>query len=150
MKSVTLLPFLLPLAAMLCPAAVLAAEFKSVGAYPATLYQSPNGRSRKLFIAPRGMPVEVVQVSAGWSRVRDATGDLAWLDSRALVAKRMLVARVATVRVHAAADEAAATVFGVERGVLLELLEGAPSGWVKLRHRDGATGFARATDVWGD
>ena len=150
MKSVPLSLFLLPLAAMLFSGASCAAEFKSVGAYPAILYAAPSGRAPKRFIAPSGMPLEVVQSAGGWSRVRDAAGDLAWVDTRALLAKRTVVARSAATRIHAAAEDNAAIVFGAERGVLLDMLEGAPSGWVKVRHRDGASGFARAADVWGD
>jgi hypothetical protein len=38
----------------------------------------------------------------------------------------------------------------VERGVLLELAEPVASSWIKVRHRDGPTGFVRTADVWGD
>lgn len=147
MKSIPLL--LLPLAGMLFSCAAHAAVFKSVGAAPVILYDAPSARAHKLFVAPRGMPLEVVLNSGAWSRVRDVAGDLAWVEAKALVAKRTLVAR-SSIRIHASADDNAAIVFGAERGVMLDLLEGAPSGWVKVRHRDGANGFARAADVWGD
>ena len=41
-------------------------------------------------------------------------------------------------------------VFQVERGVVLELIDPAPApGWVRVRHRDGTTGYLRAVDAWG-
>jgi hypothetical protein len=33
--------------------------------------------------------------------------------------------------------------------VILDLLEVASGGWLRVRHRDGETGFIRVTDVWG-
>jgi hypothetical protein len=47
-------------------------------------------------------------------------------------------------------------VFRAEQNVLLELAEPAASpsstatpGWVKVRHRDGQTGFVRISQVFG-
>jgi len=40
-------------------------------------------------------------------------------------------------------------VFEAERDVVLELVEAVPGGWVKVRHRDGQSGFLKAPQVWG-
>ena len=40
-------------------------------------------------------------------------------------------------------------VFETEREVVLELLEPVSGGWVKVKHRDGQTGFLKAMQVWG-
>jgi len=37
----------------------------------------------------------------------------------------------------------------LDKWVALEYLDKATTGWVKVRHRDGATGFIRSTQVWG-
>jgi len=34
--------------------------------------------------------------------------------------------------------------------VALELLEATPNGWLRVRHADGAAGFVRAAQVWGN
>jgi SH3-like domain-containing protein len=127
-----------------------AAEFKSVGAQPAVLYNAPSERGRKIFIAPRGMPVEVVLTQGRWYKVRDAAGDLSWIEASALSAKRNVVVTAANVKLHATADDAAAVTANIDKGVLLELLAPAASGWVKLKHRDGPSGFAKAGEVWGE
>lgn len=127
-----------------------ALDFKSIGAAPAVLYDAPSVRGKKVFVAPRNMPVEVILVYGEWSKVRDASGDLSWVESKALTPKRFMVVKVAVSRIHASPEESSTTVFSAEKGVLLELVEPVSSGWVKVRHRDGQTGFARATDVWGD
>ena len=142
---------LIPFAVLsLTAAAAHAIDFKSVGDAPAILYDSPSLRGAKLFVAPRQMPLEVVLTYGEWSKVRDAGGDLSWLESKALSSKRTLVVNVASLKVRAAAEDGAAVVFGASKGVLLELSAPAAAGWVKVRHRDGQTGYAKATEVWGE
>jgi SH3-like domain-containing protein len=51
--------------------------------------------------------------------------------------------------VRAAADDNAATVFTADKGVLLELAESAGNGWIKVRHRDGLSGYVKSSDIWG-
>lgn len=141
---------LLLASALLLPAAVAqAVDYKSVGAAPAVLYDAPSDKGRKVYVAPRGMPVEVVLTYGDWTKVRDAGGDLAWVPSKALVASRSLVT-LSAARVRAAADEASPVVINADKGILLELQEPASSGWLRVRHRDGLTGYVRAADVWGE
>ena len=127
-----------------------AIDFKSVGIAPAVLYDAPSEKGRKTFVAPRGMPVEVVLTYGDWTKIRDAGGDLSWIESKLLSAKRMVVVTAASAKIHAAADESSPLVFAADRGVLLELSEPIASGWLKIRHRDGVAGFLKATDAWGD
>ena len=141
---------LLALAGMAASASAAAAEFRSIGATPAVLYDAPSEKGRKVFVAPRGMPVEVVLSYGEWTKVRDAGGDLSWVESKNLTPKRMLVVTAAGAKLRAAADDNAPVVLTADRGVLLELTDPVVSGWLKVRHRDGAAGFVRATDVWGD
>lgn len=148
MKSVRLFA-----AAALFGAAASAAhalEFKSVGANPVIMYDAPSERGRKVFIAPRGMPVEIVLTYGDWSKVRDVAGDLLWVQSKQLAAQRMIVVKTANAKVHAAADDGAPVVFTADRSVLLEMAEPVSSGWVKVRHRDGLVGYIKAPDVWGE
>lgn len=138
------------LVSALAMSAAHAAEFKSVGAHPAVLYNAPSDRGRKIFVAPRGMPVEIVLTQNGWSKVRDAAGDLSWVETSALTSKRNVMATTANLKLHAAAEEASAVVTTVDKGVLLELVAPPASGWVKLKHRDGPIGFAKTAEVWGE
>jgi hypothetical protein len=68
----------------------------------------------------------------------------------------MLVVRAPGADVRAAPDASAPIVFRADRDVLLELAEPAASpaatatpGWVKVRHRDGQTGYLRLAQVFG-
>ena len=42
-----------------------------------------------------------------------------------------------------------AIAMGVDKGVLLEMSEQPSSGWVKVRHKDGQSGYVKTSEVWG-
>lgn len=126
-----------------------ALDYKSVGAAPAVMYDAPSEKARRVFAAPRGMPLEVVLTYGEWSKVRDAGGSLAWVPSKALVAKRNVVVTTANAKIHSTAQESSPVVFSADRNVLLEIAEPVSSGWLRVKHRDGQSGYVRITDVWG-
>jgi SH3-like domain-containing protein len=134
---------------MLASACSHAFDFKSVGAAPVVLYDAPSVQGGKLYIAPAGMPVEVVLSYGDWVKVRDVSGDMAWTEAKLLSARRNVVVRNANAKVHASADEAGNTVMTADKGVLLELVDPQASSWLKVRHKDGIAGFIKAADVWG-
>jgi SH3-like domain-containing protein len=142
--------FAVVLATLVMPAsAQKGADYRSV-AEVAVMYDAPAVRGRKLFVAPRGMPVEVVVAIEGWVKVRDRAGDMAWVERRA-VSERRTVVSVAPGAMRERADDGANVALEVAADVVLELIEvpapGAP--WVRVKHRDGATGFMRTSQVWG-
>jgi SH3-like domain-containing protein len=138
------------LAALLAAAtAVHAFEFKTVGAAPAILYDAPSTLGSKLFVAPRGMPLEVVLSYGEWVKVRDVNGELAWTEMKALSNKQNVVARAANLKVRATPDEAGLPAFIVDKGVLLEVAEAPAAGWIKVRHKDGLTGYVKSSEIWG-
>jgi SH3-like domain-containing protein len=130
-------------------AAGWAADFKTVGAAPAVLYDAPSTKGVKLFIVPRGAPLEIVLTYGDWVKVRDVSGDLAWTPARGLSSRRNVIVRVPNVKVRTAEDEAAAVAFTADKGVLLELGEPGANGWIKVRHRDGLAGYVRSNEIWG-
>ncbi|SHH40263.1 SH3 domain-containing protein [Massilia sp. CF038] len=134
---------------LLASAGAQAFDFKSIGAAPAILYDAPSVRGGKLFIAPRGMPVEVVLTYGEWVKVRDASGDMAWTEARTLSPKRNVVVRTANAKVRPTADENGIPLMTADKGVLLELADPQVSTWVKVRHKDGIIGYIKAVDIWG-
>ena len=136
------------IAAWLVAGACLAADFRSVAVNAAVLYDAPSARSKKLYIVNQEYPLEVVVVVEGWTKVRDANGDLSWIESKQLAEKRTVVVKAALAQVRDAADDAAPLVFQAQQDVVLELIEVA-GAWLRVRHRDGQTGFVRAAQVWG-
>lgn len=142
--------------ALALPVAAAAADFRSTRDAATILYDAPSARAKPLFVYGRDVPVETLVSVEGWTKVRDASGTIGWMSSKALADKRTLVVRTPGADVRAAPDDKAPIVFRAERDVLLELAEPASSpaatatpGWVKIRHRDGQTGYVRIAQVFG-
>ena len=143
-----LLALLLPVVALAAAAPAGALDYRSV-ADAAPLYDAPSAKSKALFVALPGTPVELVVSLEGWSKVRDSRGDLAWIEKGHLTERRNVIVRAERCQVRGGADEKTPLVFEAERDVVLELLEGVPGGWAKVKHRDGQSGYVKAIQVWG-
>lgn len=126
----------------------LALDYRSV-ADNALLYDAPTVRGVKHFIIARGTPVEIVLTKEYWIKVRDAEGNMAWIESRLLSKARTVQVRVDKADVRAVADDKSAIVFSAEKNVVLDLADAAPPGWAQVKHRDGQSGFVKAAQVWG-
>lgn len=150
MRELRTLKFFAGTSCALFAAATQAADFSSIAPPYAVMHDAPTQKGRKLHIAPAGMPVEVLLTSGDWSRVRDASGELSWVPSGSLLPRRTLVVEVDQAAIRASESESAPVVFTVAKGVVLELVEPIKSGWIRVRHRDGESGFIRASEVWGD
>jgi len=113
------------------------------------MYDAPSVKASPLFVVRPGTPVELVVSLEGWAKVRDSKGDLVWVEKKHLAEKRNVIVRSDRAQIRAAAEDKAALVFEAERDVVLELVEAVPGGWIKVRHRDGQSGFVKAPQVWG-
>lgn len=129
--------------------ALFAADFRTI-AEPGTIaYDAPSHKATRVFVTSGDYPVEVVVSVENWAKVRDKDGDLFWVEKKALSEHRMVVVTAPMADVRAAPGEQAAVAFQAGKGVVLELAEVAAPGWVRVRHRDGQTGFVRLKDIWG-
>lgn len=126
-----------------------AADFRSVAENAAVLYDAPSAKAKKLYVVSYGYPFEVLVVVEGWSKVRDAAGEMTWIQSKQLSDARIVMVRTPLAQVREAADDNAPVAFQVQQNVLLELLEVASGGWLRVRHRDGQSGYVRVAQVWG-
>ena len=133
----------------LLAAPVLAIDYRSVDVPAAILYDSPSLKGKKLYLIKAQTPVEVVVRLEGWFKVRDAEGTLAWLEAKQLSERRTLVVTAARAEIRQADKAEAAVLAELDKWVAVEFIEPAAPGWAKVRHRDGVTGFVRATQVWG-
>ena len=126
-----------------------AAEFRTIGEQPAVLYDAPSAKADRLFVASRYYPFEVLVKLDQWTKVRDANGEVAWVENKSLTERPTVVVTVPVADVHAEANPQSPLVFEAYKQVLLEVLAPAADGWVKVRHRDGQQGFIRVAHVWG-
>ena len=126
-----------------------ATEFRSVADNAAVLYDAPSVKAKKLHILGRNYPVETVVVVEGWIKIRDASGELAWIEARNLSERRTVMVKVKVADIRQAADDAAPLAFQAEQNVLLDLNELTGTGWARVTHRDGQSGFIKVNQVWG-
>jgi SH3-like domain-containing protein len=132
---------------MLLPS-MAAAEFRSVIVPKAVVYDTPSAQGKKVYLLGQGYPVEVIVNLAEWVKVRDQKGGLSWIDAKQLSPKRTLLV-VVLADIKPSPDMSVASIGRLEKDVVIDLLEPAKNGWVKVKHRDGLTGFIQTSAVWG-
>jgi SH3-like domain-containing protein len=138
------------LTAVALPAAAL--EFRSVAPAAAILYDAPSQKGSKQFIIRQYSPVELVVNLEGWAKVRDADGGLAWIEKKDLAETRTVQVTASKAVIRSAPSVDAPMMFEAEHSVALEMLEGLPDGWIKVRPLGGegeAPGYVRVLQVWG-
>ena len=113
------------------------------------LYDAPSLKGKKLYQMRPLTPVEAVVKLDSWTKVRDAEGTMAWLESRFLSPKRMVVVIAPKAEIRAGEKMDAPLVFEAEKWVGLEWIEAGGPGWTRVRHPDGQTGVVRNTQIWG-
>jgi SH3-like domain-containing protein len=126
-----------------------AAEFRSIAENGTLMYDAPSVKAKKLFVASRDYPVEVVVSVDAWVKVRDRAGDLTWVERKALSDKRTVVVTAPVADVRQAPNDQAALVFQAQQGVALDLAEPQAGAWVKVRHADGQIGYLKISQIWG-
>lgn len=137
-------------ALLMCAVSAAALDYGSVTGRSAILYDAPSAKAKKLYVVSRYTPLELVVTLNGWVKVRTQDGSLAWAEKGDVGNARYVVVTSALADVRKSPDSAAALVFQARKQVALEWLENTGSGWIKVRHPEGATGYIRVNEVWGD
>ena len=138
------------LLSVLVPHKVIAGmEFYSIAENATIMYDAPSLKSSKLYVASSQLPVEAVVNVEGWVKVRDSSGSMAWVETNALNSQRFVVVTVPMADIYQSADESTELIFQAEESVVMEWLDSNKPGWVRVRHRDGQSGYVKANQVWG-
>jgi SH3-like domain-containing protein len=132
------------------PVMALALDFRSVAVPKAVLYDAPSSAAKKVLLLSQNYPVEVVVNLGDWLKVRDAQGSLNWVEAKQLSNKHTVIVTANKAQVRLAADASSALVATVEKDVLLEVADvKLNNGWLKVKHRDGVTGYILISSTWG-
>lgn len=124
-------------------------DFRTVGNGAAILHETPSSKGKKLYMAPPGMPLQVMIAYGDWVKVRDMNGGVAWTQARSLVPRRNVLVRTPGAGVYSGPDESSAVLMTADKGVLLELVDPNALVWARVRHRDGVVGYIKVSDIWG-
>lgn len=135
---------------MWVPLTASALDFRSVAVPKAILYDAPSTSSKKVLLLSQSYPVEVVVNLGEWLKVRDAQGSMNWVEAKQLSTKRSVMVTKNLTEMRVRPDVAADLVATLEKDVVLELMEAkANNGWLKVKHRDGITGYVLVSSTWG-
>lgn len=126
----------------------------NVPRYVSLKFSKVNGRtgpSRDHAIAwqyqRRGLPLLVVAETEMWRKVRDISGDEAWVHKPTLSGARTVMAtRQATLRSRP--NPKAREVARTDEMALLRL-ESCRDGWCEVKAENGLKGWARQENLWG-
>jgi len=135
---------------VLMPLTALALDFRSIAPPKATLYDAPSAAATKVLLLSQNYPVEVVVNLGDWLKVRDAQGSLNWVESKNLSNKRTVLITQNNAEIRQSADAASTLLATVEKDVLLEVADPKLNrGWLKVKHRDGLSGYILLSSTWG-
>jgi len=135
---------------MWVPLTASALDFRSVAVPKAILYDAPSTSSKKVLLLSQSYPVEVVVNLGEWLKVRDAQGSMNWVEAKQLSTKRSVMVTKNLTEMRVRPDVNADLVATLEKDVVLELIEAkANNGWLKVKHRDGVTGYVLVSSTWG-
>jgi SH3-like domain-containing protein len=71
------------------------------------------------------------------------------VENKQLSDSRTVIVTAPNTEARAQPTADAAAVFRAEKNVLLEVEEAPANGWLKVRHRDGESGYVKIGAVWG-
>ena len=142
--------FLSSLILALLPLSASALEYRSVAVPKAVLYDAPSNAAKKVLLLSQYYPVEIIVNLGDWIKVRDARGSISWIESKQLSSKRIVMVSINNADMRQAADAASMLVATLEKDVALEVIDlKLNNGWIKVKHRDGATGYILISSIWG-
>ncbi|HYN54269.1 MAG TPA: SH3 domain-containing protein [Methylotenera sp.] len=134
----------------LMPVSVSALEFRSVAVPKAVLYDAPSSSAKKILLLSQYYPVEIVVNLGDWLKVRDSRGGISWVEAKQLSTKRMVMITASKAELRQAADAASGVLATLEKDVVLEVAdEKLNNGWLKVKHRDGISGYILISSTWG-
>ena len=134
----------------LIPVSASALEFRSVAVPKAVLYDAPSSAAKKILLLSQYYPVEVVVNLGDWLKVRDSHGSISWVEAKQLSEKHTVMVTAKFAEIRQAADAGSNLVATLEKDVVLEVADvKLNNGWLKVKHRDGATGYVLISSIWG-
>jgi len=96
----------------------------------------------------RGLPLLIVAETEMWRKVRDISGDEAWVRKPALSGARTVIAlRETSLRSKPKPDAREVARTDVQAVMRLESCDG--NGWCQVKAENGLKGWAREQDLWG-
>ena len=124
-------------------------EFLSISSNSAIMYDAPSLKAEKLFIVNAYFPVQVLVKVEGWTKVKDSSDTIAWIENKFLTERRYVIVTAPLANIHQSADIHSPILFQVHKDVVIELLDSSTTDWVQIRLQNGQMGYIRSNQIWG-
>lgn len=124
-------------------------EFLSISSNSAIMYDAPSLKAEKLFIVNAYFPVQVLVKVEGWTKVKDSSDTIAWIENKFLTERRYVIVTAPLANIHQSADIHSPILFQVQKDVVIELLDSSTTDWVQIRLQNGQMGYIRSNQIWG-
>ena len=154
-RTNSIYPFILSVTALItlaiAPCAI--AKMVSVKGDNVNLRSGPGTNYKVHWEYGDGFPLRVLNENNDWIHVQDFENDKGWIHKSLLVYKPQVIVKVnrnkdkkINIRSGPGTDQ---TIVGkAYYGVVFDTL-GKKSGWIKVRHETGLTGWIKETLLWG-
>ena len=125
-----------------------ALEFQSIKDI-ATLYESQSTESKKLYLLPDAMPVEILVRLPHLTKIRDAQGATGWVENGNLSEIRTVQVTAPVAYLYEAPDLNSRVLAEITQNVSFYWLDSEQKPWIHVRHLDGTVGYLHIKDIWG-
>ena len=113
------------------------------------VFDAGSRQANAQFILLKGTPVELIVTLDRWAKIREASGGIGWVERSLLSERPQLMVTAASADVRQAPAGDAPVVFTARKDLLLDVADKPTGSWIKVRCRDGRTGFIDLKAVWG-
>ena len=125
----------------------------SVSGEKVNLRKGPSTRDPIIWELGKGFPLKVVGSKGSWYKVSDFENDVGWIYKNLVSRKPHLIVKVNKnskdqINIRSGPGTKYQVVGKAQYGVVFETLQ-QKSGWVKVRHETGLTGWIKRSLLWG-
>ncbi len=113
------------------------------------VFDAGSRQANAQFILLKGTPVELIVSLDRWAKIREAGGGIGWVERSLLSERRQLIVTAPSAEVRQSPAGDSPVVFTASKDLLLELADKPTGSWIKVKHRDGRSGFIELKAVWG-
>jgi SH3-like domain-containing protein len=114
----------------------------------ANIRSGPGTNHEVLWSVGKYYPVDTLQESGSWYKIRDFEDDEGWIFRSLLGAVPALIVKAPLVNVREGPGTKTKVLFQAEKGVSFKRLE-KKGLWYKVEHADGEVGWVHKSLVWG-
>jgi SH3-like domain-containing protein len=125
----------------------------SVSGEKVNLRKGPSTSDPIIWELGKGFPLKVVGSKGRWYKVSDFENDVGWIYKNLVSRKPHLIVKVNKnskdqINIRSGPGTSYQVVGKAQYGVVFETLQ-RKSGWVKVRHETGFTGWIKRSLLWG-